>query len=97
MGVLKRIFRLYDGIPFRSTLRPKHSACGSVAGIETRKGNRQDQGQKRSTKTKPRKTAFQAVCLLFPVTHLPEQGEFVLFGLLQCLARRVGRIDLPPI
>ena len=22
MGVLKRIFRLYDGIPFRSTLRP---------------------------------------------------------------------------
>ena len=24
MGVLKRIFRLYDGIPFRSTLRPRN-------------------------------------------------------------------------
>ena len=31
MGVLKRIFRLYDGIPFRSTLRPLYAA-----GLSTR-------------------------------------------------------------
>ena len=36
---------------------------------------------------------FQAIRLLFPITHLPEHGEFVLFGLLQCLARRVGRVS----
>ena len=36
---------------------------------------------------------FQTIRLLFPITHLPEHGEFVLFGLLQCLARRVGRMS----
>ena len=31
MGVLKRIFRLYDGIPFRSTLRPPVRSAGVEA------------------------------------------------------------------